>query len=874
MKAIYQSLVLLFLASSASAAVFQSAGTGSYNSAASWTLVSGTDSDGLPDANDQATILTTHTLTLFTPGSAQSLTISNGAALNMNNQTFLCWGNLTNNGASSGAGTWQFKAPGTYSGNNLNNFGTVYFNTSYIIATGVVLAKNGPVIISSGATITNNGTVTLGSYIQFVSATAQWVNAVNSSLTVSDDFVGNGILNASANPNFVAYRNNGYNTVKATTYHHLELRTTAAATKSLLGNITVNGNFTINTGVTLNCANFQITLGGNWTNIANTNCTNMSTVSFNGSAIQTIDRTTGTTEQFRHIALNGSGTVLLNDSLNITGNLDINSGTLDLSASSFTINIQGDFLDNGTLASQQGRFNFNGSVAQTITGISTTNFYNININNAAGVSSDFTRMISNVLTIQAGSFGPTVFGSIIIPATAATSYGRIGIVNGTLTGTNWQIQGYVNGPATAYWQYLSTPANGNLLSDWDGDTRFYMSGVGGNDGNACCPIFRSVRTYNTAANTYTNITSISTPLAAGGGYLVWMADNLSSLTAPLIYDNRGIPNFGTINRAVVAGGAGQGYNLVGNPFACPINYSAVVTASGNLNANFVILQENGTYVTNPNGGVIGPSQGFMGVATSGGNMVFNESAKNMTNTPNLIRAADPENFIRIDVSNDVNGLGGQTSISLNDQARNGYDVQFDLPFLASPYEQASNIWTTDAEGKENLIHCLDANPEELNIQLSVHAAVAGNQLVSFRGLNSVTRYNCAYLIDNSNGQRINLLEQDHYSFYAEEAGSTRSFTLHLDRSGNCPMDQQNLVESLEALTQVYVNNDQLMIHFLFTEKTNVQVSVFDIEGREVFQPTNYNVAGETIALDSPGAHGIYFVRFTQGDRICTKKIYY
>jgi hypothetical protein len=416
--------------------------------------------------------------------------------------------------------------------------------------------------------------------------------------------------------------------------------------------------------------------------------------------------------------------------------------------------------------------------------------------------------------------------------------------------------------------------NGNTIADWDNDYRFYMSGVNGNDGNACCPTFYSVRTYNTASNTYSNVTSTATTITRARGYMVWMADNNTQLTAPLVYDNRGTPNFGNITFNVTAGGAGGGYNLVSNPYPCPINFASVVAASGNLQSNFLILQENGSYVTNPNGGTIAPSQGYMVVATSTGNMAYTEACKAPGANPNIIRQADPANYLRITAGNDVNGLGGEAVVCIKDDAHNGFDLAYDMPYLASVYETATNIWTSDAENKNNLLNALDASQDVLEIPLTVKAGVAGNQLIAFRGLSSFGAYSCATLVNVKTGEIVNLRNQDTYSFVAEQAGEEHSFILRFDRTGTCPLDQQDISASLDAQTKVFVSGTQLMTQFYFEETTDVQVTVFDAQGREVSAPKDFSVTKEAVALENPGAHGIYFVRISQGENLVTKKIYY
>lgn len=859
------------------ASTFTGTNPGSWSTPATWTITGPIDADGIPDNNDDIIINTNITITLTaTNNICHSFTMSNGTFA-QNNKVIRFYGDVIKTaGTISGNGTFQFYAnPGIIAG-VFTNSGNWYFTTgsSTTITAGSVIQKNNNFIINGNATVNNLGTVRFtGGSLNFSALNSIWINGVNSILQVSDDFVGSGTLTCSASPNTVIYNTVSVSSIRRVTYHHLTIQNSGTTVPTWTGGtLTVNGNLTL-ISTTLNCANQDIHISGNWTNTANTNCQNMAIVSFTGSGTQLITRSG--TERFNFLELNGTGTVRLAANINCLGSISINSGTLDVSASNFSITLQGDFIDSGTFNARNGTVTFNGAVPQTIDGVTSTTFYNITSSNAAGVTINFTKQLLNLLTVSAGAFGPSAFGEILLRATGPTTYARIAPVGGSLTGTGWRIEAYVNGPATAYWQYCSTPVNGNSLNDWDNDPRFYCSGTGGNDGNACCPTFFSVRTYNTATNTYSNITSINHILVRGRGYMVWMADNLNSLTAPLVYDSRGTPNFGNVTRAITAGGAGAGYNLVGNPYACPIDYATVVTASGNIGASFMVLQENGTYATNPNGGVIAPNQGFMCVASSTGSMTFTEACKNIVTVPNILRQPLLENYVRINVTNDVNGLGGETAIQLNNDAHNGYDQNYDMPFLASPYELASNIWSTDAENKDNILNSLDANAAELHIPVTVQSALPGNQTISFRGINGITVYNCAWLEDTETGARINLHQQDTYTFFASEAGQKHNFILHFDRSGNdCPLAEQDILPSLDAMTQVYTNDNQVLVKFFYTEKTEVTLSVFDVEGREVSAAQNFTVTGESVSLGNPGAHGVYLVRIQQAGQTITKKIYF
>ena len=115
MKKIFTlSLFAVFFVICAIAAVFTSIASGNFNTPGIW-AVTGADADGVPDNNDDVIVAGTHTITLTTSSNVGSLTTNSGGVVNLNGLSMLVWGNLTNNGSTMGLGSWQFRAPGTYS---------------------------------------------------------------------------------------------------------------------------------------------------------------------------------------------------------------------------------------------------------------------------------------------------------------------------------------------------------------------------------------------------------------------------------------------------------------------------------------------------------------------------------------------------------------------------------------------------------------------------------------------------------------------------------------------------------------------------------------------------------------------------------------
>lgn len=101
------------------------------------------------------------------------------------------------------------------------------------------------------------------------------------------------------------------------------------------------------------------------------------------------------------------------------------------------LTLQGSLQNNGTI-SGSGTFLFKGSSSQSITGTGTTNFYNLTVDNAAGVTLSRNIGVGNSLTLTAGSLDLKSFNILLSPS--ATVSGETETKRITSTGTGGYIE--------------------------------------------------------------------------------------------------------------------------------------------------------------------------------------------------------------------------------------------------------------------------------------------------------------------------------------------------------------------------------------------------------------------------------------------------
>ncbi|MDI6804734.1 MAG: choice-of-anchor D domain-containing protein [Bacteroidota bacterium] len=139
-------ICLLFVQFSFGQGVFNSLTSGAWNVASSWTLVSGTDSDGIPDSDDDVTVLNGHIISLPASVNGKNVTINSGGSIigpNTGSSIFYLrvYGTtLTNNGTLGG----------TFQGTNLgfepaNSAGTVTLSGSGVCKISQVRSQSAAV---------------------------------------------------------------------------------------------------------------------------------------------------------------------------------------------------------------------------------------------------------------------------------------------------------------------------------------------------------------------------------------------------------------------------------------------------------------------------------------------------------------------------------------------------------------------------------------------------------------------------------------------------------------------------------------------------------------------------------------------------------
>jgi hypothetical protein len=288
----------------------------------------------------------------------------------------------------------------------------------------------------------------------------------------------------------------------------------------------------------------------------------------------------------------------------IFSNADVNNLTINASASlsvlsTETININGDWVNDGTFNANNGLVNFVGSVPQQINGTSTTSFYDVTLNNPlSGLVLGSAINIKGTLLLINGTLNTN---NLLTLYADASGSGRIGPLNpGSDILNNVNVQQYANGGSTG-WALLGSPVEAGItMNDWNDN--FAVTCPACTYSSAGGVPFTSVYSYDetvaapsySSATKYIPINSPTDPITHGLGYWVYLGNGYPSTTG-IMFDTQGpvaksscstcflgpiqIPISKTTN-----GGAGNdGWNLISNPLPSPISFSGLLNGNANVN---------------------------------------------------------------------------------------------------------------------------------------------------------------------------------------------------------------------------------------------------------------------------------------------------
>lgn len=607
------------------------------------------------------------------------------------------WGKQTN-----GTGT----QPSTFSTNGqyfvVTNTQTASLTSSWSIGGDV-----SKVIVASGTTLTINNPLSGG-------ITAQDNSIINVNSASMPTFES---LSPTSTVNF-----NTYTTIPQATYGNVNLNGSGDKVVSA-GSTTIAGNLTVTSGVTLKGVpgngstlvlsgnltasggatrsdipsdnTISLTLNGTGTSTISTG-TDLILYSLNAASNKTVNftNTSGTPVNIKLGSSNGGGLALENGSVLQVGNNKLAfqfASAVNASGQTGQIDIAGGDIDFTSSASGNSTFNF-GPVGKTV------HYFNVNLTGGAAATIGQPVTLTNGLKIKQGTFNAN--GNVTLESNATTTASIYQIENGGVINGAVTVKRYAAAQGQAY-RYVSFPVAGVKVADLQANNILIYGNFTGTNLNTTPTLYK----YTTDWIPFP-ASSNQEQFEKGRGYSFL---NFGGI-APTTWQSTGVPYQGDVTFTNLVGGTvagGNGWNLLGNPYAAPIvwdNSSNWVT-SGVGNTVYIRNNHDGgfdwqywnasTHLGPLTGGIIPSGQAFwIQASTSTPSVTVKESAKSAdtgSQNTNFFREASSLASGTFTLTLSGNGNSDPTFLYIAPEGSDVYDKQRDSEKRTNSYFNLSTF---------------------------------------------------------------------------------------------------------------------------------------------------------------------------------------
>lgn len=368
---------------------------------------------------------------------------------------------------------------------------------------------------------------------------------------------------------------------------------------------------------------------------------------------------------------------------------------------------------------------------------------------------------------------------------------------------------------------------------------------------------RYLMEHNEDDNTYYDIITTTIPLTPVKGYALW-GDEAGFTAAYTGLLNSGFREATWLTRNSSI--SDRGWNLVGNPYPCSIDWSAGTGWTKTNLEDAIYLHVNAsTWATfvggvGVNGGTqyIAPCQGFFVHVTEGQStgLLAMTNAVRVHHATSFFKSsgAGIPGLIRLEVGG--NGYNDETVVRILDMSTAGFDGDRDAYKLFGSVDQAAQIYSIGS-------HPLSINsiPEPVPVTLGIRAGTSGSYTIKASEINDLVNVK---LEDKKTGTFTALADKS-YTFNWSTGENEDRFILHFDAIG---MPEQD-----DAASIIYSFDNMAVINLPVSVKADIYL--YNLEAQLV--AARASATGQV--RFTPGITGIYVVKVITNTETVTRKVF-
>lgn len=521
------------------------------------------------------------------------------------------------------------------------------------------------------------------------------------------------------------------------------------------------------------------------------------------------------------------------------------------------VHVWGNCISNSTLTN--GHLIFDSpSDNQSIVGT----FNNITLNNSAGGQLNGATFLKGTLKLQVGHLETNGFLTVV---SNAAGTGRIATIeNGASISGEVNVQRFIPGSSKG-WYFLASPVLGQVVSNW-------------NDGFIGTPASVFIHNEGGTLNSGDQINGWEYPvqpsITVGRGYRFYIPQSFFAGGATL--DNKGVLKTGDFSFNVAytpTGFGGGGWNLLGNPYACELDWHSFVKT--NIGGSFHVWNKDkyGSYSQGAGIGVndveryIPSHQAFFVNANSASPAlsVTEASKPPIPQNPGFLRmtaATDPPSVARITLKNSA-GNKDETAIRWMNETTVNFDEFYDANKF--PHDGLL-LYSLCNDGANTSIQARPfVDGESVNLGFVVKEEGAFS--LTFKMGSELFENRTWYLRDNEFGMIFPIHDGYVHSFTVDDGILASNWRFSIAGVEN-PVANKLNIKAPEVSFVPNPANDVLSIRNAFDIQ---KISIIDLKGKEVLSLKVQTMGEIKVSVGTLKA-GVYLVKAIGKTGITTHKL--
>lgn len=399
------------------------------------------------------------------------------------------------------------------------------------------------------------------------------------------------------------------------------------------------------------------------------------------------------------------------------------------------------------------------------------------------------------------------------------------------------------------------------------------------------------KTYNESLNMYEWYNG-KFPLIAGRGFTIKWNYNFTYPNGTKVKPSDRLVNIpakisklhtGTITYPITyTSGKGDGWNLVGNPYPCAIDWEA---SNGWFNTNVdptiytydALRLRYTTYNSNTHAGTNGGSryipsmQGLYIHCTANGQWSMDNRVRKAYYIPfwkgNETTPATNLNQLSLLISGSK--YSDESVIAFSNEATTGFDQSIDAYKLLSPEEVVPQISTKTLDDNQvnTAVNFLPVSyMYNSHIPVNINVGVSGSFTIMANSLNGIDPSVEVYLEDLKTKTFTNLRTST-YTFTTEPVSNDNRFVVHFGATAPTSIQETGM-----GNIHIYADHDQIVVKNNTLTTENGVVTVYDVLGKQITERNMEPNTTTTIDMNQSNAQAIYFVKVVTGKQTITKKV--